>query len=947
MTGGKLQNVFVQIGRLVASRQAESLPDQELLARFLKHHDEAAFAALMERHGAMVLGVCRRVLKSPHDAEDACQAVFLVLARKAGSVRKQGSLGSWLHGVAWRVARKLRRSLARRSARENLAAAQMPAVSEPADMTWRDVLRVLDEELNRLPRVFKAPLVLCHLEGRTQDEAARELGWPRATVRNRLKRGREILRSRLARRGVTGSAVLAVSALTPGLCSAVVPPTLVVATVNASLAMATGKALPAAVPASVAALTREMMRAGLTAKLQLAVAMGLTLAAVGLVVLWSAGGVPYTHDPDLLPPRLVERWTAAGQLEGHKGHAWCVAFSPDGKVLASGAGGVLPTPGELRLWDTSTGQLLVHLDTPRGVRCVAFAPEGNTLATAEHDGKARLRDVKTGSVLRTFEGHKDSIDTVSFAPDGKLLATSSWDGTVKLWDTTTGKEVRTLAGQGGQLFAVAFGNNDTLAAGGANSMATVWDAATGRPRFTLQGHQGVVHWVACSPDGKTLATASWDKTVKLWAAATGEPLATLRGHTDRVLAVAFSPDGQTLASCSGKWSDRKIRPEVPSPGEVILWDVTTHKPRARLREHTDRVFGVSFSPDGNTLAVAGWDGSVKLWKREFIVAADPEPEAEPRQIANAGGEPKPVAGHHLAADVFQDFRGGRRPDSSLSLFGPDADEVIKPEAEGLRITPPTNGRQTTGWGVVGDFSLSGDFEVTATYTLLGMDLPSRGGGAGVALNIAPDRERTKWAKVGRFLRPRGDNVYVAECWTKQHSPADYHERFQSTTAMSGKLRLERKGSLLFFLVADGPGDQFRELFQVEFGAEDMAMVRFVANNNSSPTALDARLVDLKIRSGNLVVPPVLDTSKGSLAWALLGGLLLTLAAVGLGVWLYSRRAAALGATERDKQAKDDPAFVSLQCTDCGKKLRARAALAGKKVKCPQCGHALPVPLAGA
>src|SRR5262249_14974208 len=127
MVGGQLRNVFNRIGRLWGSPQAQDLPDQQLMTRFVRNRDEAAFAGIMERHGAMVLGVCGRVLRNAHDAEDACQAVFLVLARRASSIRKWGSLGSWLHGVALRVARKLRCSLARRSAREATVAATKPA----------------------------------------------------------------------------------------------------------------------------------------------------------------------------------------------------------------------------------------------------------------------------------------------------------------------------------------------------------------------------------------------------------------------------------------------------------------------------------------------------------------------------------------------------------------------------------------------------------------------------------------------------------------------------------------------------------------------------------------------------------------------------------------------------------------------------------------------------
>src|SRR6476619_6443103 len=137
MAGGQLRNVQGQIGRLVASRQAQGLPDHELLARFVRQHDEASFAALMERHGPMVLGVCLRVLKNAHDAEDACQAAFLVLARRAGSIRTQASVGSWLYGVAYRAAANLRRQVARR--RSHVVPVVEMAQPPAAEVSWREV----------------------------------------------------------------------------------------------------------------------------------------------------------------------------------------------------------------------------------------------------------------------------------------------------------------------------------------------------------------------------------------------------------------------------------------------------------------------------------------------------------------------------------------------------------------------------------------------------------------------------------------------------------------------------------------------------------------------------------------------------------------------------------------------------------------------------------------
>src|SRR5262249_15071907 len=157
------------------------------------HRDEAAFAALVHRHGAMVLGACRRVVRNPHDAEDACQATFLILAHKAASIRKRDALGSWLHGVACRVARDLRAKLARRAA-QPLAPGDDVARPDGSDsLTWAEVRQALDEELRGLPEHYRAALVLCYLEGRSRDEAALQLGWSLPALRGRLERGRAML----------------------------------------------------------------------------------------------------------------------------------------------------------------------------------------------------------------------------------------------------------------------------------------------------------------------------------------------------------------------------------------------------------------------------------------------------------------------------------------------------------------------------------------------------------------------------------------------------------------------------------------------------------------------------------------------------------------------------------------------------------------------------------
>jgi RNA polymerase sigma-70 factor (ECF subfamily) len=197
----------------------EQVSDATLLERFITRHEEAAFAALVQRHGPLVLGVCRRVLRNPHDAEDVFQATFLVLARKAVSIPWQTSVGKWLCVVAQRLALNVRAGTLRRQARERslalhggdqlLAEEHHPQADPLAEIARRELRRVLDDELHHLPEKYRAPLVLCYLEGKTNEEAARELGWPTGSMSRRLERARALLRLRLIRRGLClGTALL-------------------------------------------------------------------------------------------------------------------------------------------------------------------------------------------------------------------------------------------------------------------------------------------------------------------------------------------------------------------------------------------------------------------------------------------------------------------------------------------------------------------------------------------------------------------------------------------------------------------------------------------------------------------------------------------------------------------------------------------------------------------
>jgi RNA polymerase sigma factor (sigma-70 family) len=245
--------------RLTRELAAETLGDQsdrQLVERALAGREEALFQAIVQRHGAMVYRVCLRVLQQPQDAEDAFQATFLVLAQKLGTVRKHASLASWLHGVAHRVALKAKAQSAAR--RRHEVQASLPDTLPPDDAIWGEVRSALDVELGRLPDKWRLPLILCYLEGRTQDEAANQLAWSKSTLKRRLEEARDALGRRLKERGILWSAALSAVLLSDSLASAT--PGLVEATVDSAAAVAAGTPVATAASAEVAALTEGVLK---------------------------------------------------------------------------------------------------------------------------------------------------------------------------------------------------------------------------------------------------------------------------------------------------------------------------------------------------------------------------------------------------------------------------------------------------------------------------------------------------------------------------------------------------------------------------------------------------------------------------------------------------------------------------------------------------------------
>jgi RNA polymerase sigma factor (sigma-70 family) len=642
MALGTLSDVLRHMRGVYATQEARNLSDGKLLDRFLTSQDETAFAVLMHRHGPMVLALCRRLTGDTHAAEDAFQATFLVLARRAAAIKRKAAVASWLYGVAQRIALRAKTQMAAGRRREK-EFAEMPRTQPADDDTSQELLGALDEEIGRLPEKYQAPIVLCYLEGKSHDQAARQLGWHKNSLTNRLARGRELLRKQLVGRGIALPAAGLTAALGTQASAAPVGATLMINTAKAATSFASGQAVADGfITAGALALAREAMKLalGIQAKMVLFVLIaglavgGAGVAAYGVNGLQDqppkvekgqspsikvdkvappqkdmAGGVDLLGDP--LPEGALRRFGTTRFRHGNQ--IMAMARSPDGKTIATGG-----IDGEIRLWDAATGRLDNSFRMAGLVCALRYSQDGTKLVSAgsgdlQHRSKSTgqivVWDPKTGKPIRTI-AKTSNVDSAVITPDGMSIIVSTYRASLQLLDINTGKVRQDFAARLGSP-RLALSPDGRMLAGGYGRETQIWDTATGAEKRQLPATDQPLCLVF-SPDSKMLATAhlkgnSFEEAfIRLWDPATGAEqwsvkIGTGKSMSGGVFVMSFSPDGRQLA-CGGINGVTEIR------------DAKTGNIVRQFIEGKDWILGgVAFSPDGGTLYAAGSDGVVQVW----------------------------------------------------------------------------------------------------------------------------------------------------------------------------------------------------------------------------------------------------------------------------------------------------------------------------------------------
>lgn len=660
MAAKQMHGVLRRLRELTDPAHAEA-SDRQLLDWFAVRHDQAAFEEVVRRHGPMVLGVCRKMLFRDEDVDDAFQATFLVLVRRAAAIPWREGVGGWLHGVACRVALKAR---ARAARPDQALQGELPREDRMPDPGQRELHEMLNTELAGLPAKFRAPVVMCYLEGRSHAEAARELGVPKGSIAKRLAQSLELLRSRLTRRGAA-LAVGGIAVLLEECSQAAVPSRLAEMAVAAAMRLGPAR-MPGAVSANAIQLAEGVSKAMFMSKLKVRLTVGLTLgilcaaAGVGMRQVLIAAGTeakppaekaapaqppggkgearpgkktpPTDPHGDPLPPGALARMgTDRLQQTGMKS----LAFTADGKAIVT----VAPAPAGpvLVFWDRTSGKELRRLQIPnKADGAVCLSPDGATLAVGEPAGKLRLWDTATGKELPALPPNQRPnwgkvFHAMQFSADGKAIAvmhmvtekrgaTASSDSRWLLWDLTTCKELG-ASPKFPSLTHFAILSSDLRSTALLGPGVLVQETTSGKVRQRAgTAPKGDVTGAEFSRDGRMLAVRAGGDVI-VWDVANGKELHRLAALPGQMNQVAFSADGKVLAT-SG-WTavetDRgQLKPARDAKFAIQLYDVATGKKKEQLLAPVDGTLQhywhdvLQFAPDGKHLAARSLSG-IYLW----------------------------------------------------------------------------------------------------------------------------------------------------------------------------------------------------------------------------------------------------------------------------------------------------------------------------------------------
>ncbi len=627
-----MQVLVRHIRRMASRGRFAKDSDRLLLESYVRDGNQDAFATIVGRHAGLVAGVCRRVLSNTQDIEDVFQATFLVLARKAGAVRWHDSVANWLHSVAHRLALRARADAARRQTLEDAVCAQATAAGPPEQT--REIQIILDAELDSLPEVQRLPLILCYLEGRTRDEAARQCGWSLRTLERRLEKGRSLLRDRLVRRGLDLSVVLLAAALSEQsgtACTHLTSTILKLLSAQKTVSGLTGS--------SVLRLAETALPLAGVGYLKLAAGLMLALAVTGIGAYAclqgtaneissstkSGGQDPLQAEENKAPiqnallsvtPKPLPQGAIRLGNERFRGTGFgLVQYSSDGqRLITAGRGGV-------QVFDSASGNKLLHLTSGlnfNGERfsewSSAISGDGKFAALADATGAHRgvVYDVATGRQICQLQTPANRTTHLAcFSRDGSLLAALVSQVCVDLYDTATGKLVRTIEWEEKYLppanYSIYWGevgflaDNQSMAVSIHHTgMIRVFDVASGKETRQMNVSPHGMAGMALSPNGTKIVALPCvarqtrvtgfkeepDESVQVLDAATGKQLGELLIPNVDKHWLKIGPNNKTLFASSGVG--------------LGMWNLVTARHEGTLPFPMSMTFCVS--PDSKTIA---------------------------------------------------------------------------------------------------------------------------------------------------------------------------------------------------------------------------------------------------------------------------------------------------------------------------------------------------------